>query len=218
MIQNNPSPDEQSIFDFLVFNRTDQTDRTFFKGIKKLQHGQSILIKGSQIRFRTWYLLREHCQHPFKSPEEFLDVFQSSLKLRLRSDVPVGVCLSGGLDSSSIVSVLLEKFNKHDLETFSAVYKKGQTGDETTFINEYSSKLKNMHYTTPNSDSLYNDLDTFITAHAEPIPSTSPYAQFKVMELAKKNVVVTLDGQGADEELAGYHYFSGIISKISFRV
>ena len=57
----------------------------------------------------------------------------------------------------------------------------------------------------------------FITAHAEPIPSTSPYAQFKVMELAKDNVVVTLDGQGADEELAGYHYFYGFYFKDLFK-
>jgi len=56
-------------------------------------------------------------------------------------------------------------------------------------------------------------LTSFIRAHAEPIPSTSPYAQYKVMELAKGNVVVTLDGQGADEELAGYHYFYGFLFK-----
>ena len=77
-----------------------------------------------------------------------------------------------------------------------------------------------MHFTTPDADTLYNDIDRFIEAHAEPIPSTSPYAQFKVMELAKENVVVTLDGQGADEELAGYHYFFGFYFKdllIKFR-
>jgi asparagine synthase (glutamine-hydrolysing) len=57
------------------------------------------------------------------------------------------------------------------------------------------------------------DMDIFVRAHAEPIPSASPYAQFKVMELAKEHAVVTLDGQGADEELAGYHYFFGFYFK-----
>lgn len=213
ILEQKPLPDNQSIFDFLVFNRTDQTDRTFFQDIKKLQHGQCISIKDSHVTLDTWYRLREHIKDPFQNPEEYLETFQSAVGLRLRSDVPVGVCLSGGLDSSSIVSVLLKNFNKYDLNTFSAVYEKGQTGDETEFINEYLSSLNNMYYTTPNADSLYNDLDAFVSAHGEPIPSTSPYAQFKVMELAQKNVVVTLDGQGADEELAGYHYFFGYFFK-----
>jgi asparagine synthase (glutamine-hydrolysing) len=129
----------------------------------------------------------------------------------------VGVCLSGGLDSSSIVSVLLKEHNKKDLNTFSAVYEKGQFGDETAFIHEYTSLLNNMYYITPDANSLQRDLKFFIKAHGEPIPSTSPYAQFKVMELAKKNVVVTLDGQGADEQLAGYHYFYGFYFKDLFR-
>lgn len=70
-----------------------------------------------------------------------------------------------------------------------------------------------MFFTTPTAESLQADLSDFIKAHAEPIPSTSPYAQYKVMELAKGKVVVTLDGQGADEELAGYHYFYGFYFK-----
>jgi len=213
ILKQKSTPDYQSIFDYLAFNRTDQTDKTFFQHIKKLQHGQTITIQNSQIKFNTWYRLREHIKNPFQNPEEYLETFKQAVGLRLRSDVPVGVCLSGGLDSSSIVSVLLKKYNKHDLNTFSAVYEKGQTGDETEFINEYSSSLKNMYYTTPNVDSLYNDLDAFVSTQGEPIPSTSPYAQFKVMELAQKNVVVTLDGQGADEQLAGYHYFFGYFFK-----
>ena len=70
-----------------------------------------------------------------------------------------------------------------------------------------------MFFTSPSADSLINDMYTFIKAHCEPIPTTSPYAQFKVMQLAKENVVVTIDGQGADEELAGYHYFYGFYFK-----
>jgi asparagine synthase (glutamine-hydrolysing) len=74
-----------------------------------------------------------------------------------------------------------------------------------------------MFFTSPDADTLFNDMQTFINAHGEPIPSTAPYAQFKVMELAKRNVVVTLDGQGADEELAGYHYFFGFYFKDLFK-
>lgn len=221
LLSKKPTPDCQTIFDFLAFNRTDQTERTFFNEIKKLQHGHKLRLEhnlppSDEIRGgEKWYNLRKRVSQAegFKSHTEFKELFSSAVGLRLRSDVPVGVCLSGGLDSSSIVSVLLNDFDKKDLNTFSAVYKKGQTGDETEFIQEYRTSLKNMFFTTPDSDSLKEDLVQFVKAHGEPISSTSPYAQYKVMKLAQGKVVVTLDGQGADEELAGYHYFFGFYFK-----
>ncbi|MFH0865404.1 MAG: asparagine synthase C-terminal domain-containing protein, partial [Bacteroidota bacterium] len=202
-----------AIFDYLLFNRTDQSENTFFRNIKKLNHGHQIIIKNNNVSISSWYKLADHLKEPFRSETEFFDLFQSSVALRLRSDVPVGVCLSGGLDSSSIVSVISEKLNKKDIHTFSAVYGEGKSCDESIFINEYKERLPNMFFTTPDATSLFRDLDPFITAHAEPVPSTAPYAQFKVMELAQRNVTVLLDGQGADEELTGYHYFFGFYFK-----
>lgn len=221
LLNQKPKPDYQSIFDFLVFNRTDQTERTFFDEIKKLQHAHSISFSAQssifnlQSSIKKWYDLRERVASTkgFSDPKEFLELFSSAIGLRLRSDVPVGVCLSGGLDSSSIVSILLKDYNKRDLNTFSAVYSKGQAADETQYINEYKPFLNNMFLITPSVETLQTDLTCLIKAHAEPFPTTSPYAQFKVMELAKGKVVVTLDGQGADEELAGYHYFFGFFFK-----
>jgi asparagine synthase (glutamine-hydrolysing) len=220
LFDRKPAPDHQSIFDYLVFNRTDQTEKTFFEEIKKLQHGHSLSIqltadgeRNGEVKIKKWYDLRKNLKEPFNSPEEFREMFGSAVGLRLRSDVPVGVCLSGGLDSSSIVSILLKDYDKYDLNTFSAVYEKGQLGDETEYIHEYQPFLENMYYTTPTAETLQADLSDFVKAHAEPIPSTSPYAQYKVMELAGEHVVVTLDGQGADEELAGYHYFFGFFFK-----
>lgn len=224
LLERKPAPDQQSIFEYLVFNRSDQTERTFFDKIRKLQHGHSYCIQltedrgqRTEVKIKKWYDLKTNLKEPFESPEEFRELLSSAVGLRLRSDVPVGVCLSGGLDSSSIVSILLNDYKKKDLNTFSAVYEKGQFGDETEFINEYKPFLKNMFFTTPSAETLHADLANFITAHAEPIPSTSPYAQYKVMELAKGKVVVTLDGQGADEELAGYHYFFGFFFKDLFK-
>jgi asparagine synthase (glutamine-hydrolysing) len=210
-----PTVNEQTVFDFMVFNRTDQNEFTFFNEIKKLQHGCKIALSTTSYKFTIskWYNLRSNLKTPFSSADEFRDMFSSSVGLRLRSDVPVGVCFSGGLDSSSIVSTLLKDYNKTDLNTFSATYGRGMIGDESTFIEEYKSQLSQMYFTTPTADTLLNDIPAFIKAHGEPIPSTSPYAQFKVMELAQKHVVVTLDGQGADEQLAGYHYFFGFYFK-----
>jgi asparagine synthase (glutamine-hydrolysing) len=224
LLSGKPKPDYQSIFDYLVFNRTDQTERTFFEEIRKLQHGCLLIIENNKhqsttinnkFSIRRWYNLRERVPSTegFSNPSEFRELFSSAVGLRLRSDVPVGVCLSGGLDSSSIVSVLLNDHHKKGLNTFSAVYKKGQYGDETEYIKVYRSFLNNMFFTTPDGESLVSDLEQFVKAHGEPIPSTGPYAQYKVMELAQKNVVVILDGQGADEEMAGYHYFFGFFFK-----
>jgi asparagine synthase (glutamine-hydrolysing) len=215
VVPNKLKANEEVIYNYLVFNRTDQDENTFFSKIKKLQHGSffHLYASNNHISIQKWYDLRSNLKEPFTSPDELRDLFSSSIGLRLRSDVPVGVCLSGGLDSSSIVSTLLKDFNKKDLNTFSALYGKGVQFDESDFINEYRESLSNMYFITPTADSLINDLPAFVKAHSEPVPTTSPYAQFKVMELAKKHVVVTLDGQGADEQLAGYDYFFGFYFK-----
>ena len=208
-----PQADMQSVFDYLAFNRTDQTEATFFNKIKKLQHGHCFTINNSGLKISQWYNLRDNLKAPFISADEFREYFNSSIHLRLRSYVPVGVCLSGGIDSSSITSTLIKAFDMKDLHTFSAVYEAGQSGDESHFIHIYDSQLKNMHLIKPTANSLFEDLTDFVQCHAEPLPSTGIYAQYKVMQLAAEKVVVTLDGQGADEELAGYHYFYGFYFK-----
>src|SRR5690606_39282187 len=80
-----------------------------------------------------------------RPPRPTLFPYTTLFRSRLRSDVPIGVCLSGGLDSSTIVSTLIHKFDKKDLSTFSAVYDKGQTGDEKEFIDRKSTRLNSSH-------------------------------------------------------------------------
>lgn len=214
VIDKKATQNDDVIFDYLVFNRTDQTENTFFKDIYKLQHGCYIEIDNNKIKKGKWYNLKENLGKPINNPDDFASLLSSSIGLRLRSDVPVGVCLSGGLDSSAIVSILLKDYNKSDINTFSAIYKsEGHRYDESEYIFEYKSQLQNMFFVTPTYNTLLADMNSFVLAHNEPVTSTSHYAQFKVMELAKSKVVVTLDGQGADELLAGYHYFFGIYFK-----
>ncbi len=210
-----PKANNQAIFDYLVFNRTDQTEATFFAGIKKLQHGHSFTVKNGEYKSKEWYNLRERVEKaaPFEDEQAYRACLNSSIKLRLRSDVPLGVCLSGGLDSSSIASIVYEDFGNTGLNTFSAVYNKGEHGDESEYIDEFRGTLRNMFFTHPTVETLYQDIPNFVYIHAEPVPSLGPYAQYKVMQKAKENVTVTLDGQGADEELAGYHYFYGFYYK-----
>lgn len=212
ILNNKPGPDNQSIYDYLVFNRTNYSGRTFFENIKKLPHAHNIDIPGRDIKISKWYDLKTKLIDGFKSVEEFRQMLEISIDQQLRSDVPVGACLSGGLDSSSIVSLIL-KNNTPDFNTFSAIYEAGALGDESDYIKEYNDPKLKKHFTNPTASSLLSDMDSFIEALVEPVPNTSEYAEYKVMELAKKHCTVILNGQGADEEMAGYLIFFGVFFK-----
>jgi len=218
VLKNKPTANENVIYNYLVYNRTDQTEETFFNQIKKLQHGHQINIINSNFRIKKWYDLLDSVNRTsgFENENEYKELLVSAVNLCLRSDVPVGVCLSGGLDSSSITSIISDVLDNKKVNTFSAVYDEGQTGNESEYILLYKDKLSNMHFVSPDGDELREEFDKLLDTHPEPIPSTSPYAQYKLMELASKHVKVTLDGQGADEQLAGYHDFFGFYYKELF--
>lgn len=206
-------PNDEVIFDYLVYNRTDQCAETFFKNIRRLEHGHYALVSKEGVELHQWYDLSKKLQVPFISAEELKNMLLDSMKLHLRSDVPVGVCLSGGLDSSSIVSILTNVMQKKDLHTFSAVYAESDKCDESKYINLYSDSVLKMHKARPSAEEFLADIWDFMECHNEPLLGTSPYAQFKVMQSAKSSVKVLLDGQGADELFAGYHYFFGVYFK-----
>lgn len=202
------------VFDYLVYNRTDHTNDTLFEEIKKVPHGHYFKISGDRVAFERWYSLADTVIYnpelsEVNAVEAFRGLLDQSIQLRLRSDVPVGVSLSGGLDSSSLLGSMLEIDNSSNVNTFSAIYKGFEHADESKFIDLFSDQKIQMHFTQPNDKSIFNDIDSFVYAHGEPTTSIGPYAQYKVMELASKYVKVTLDGQGADEQLTGYLYFFG---------
>jgi asparagine synthase (glutamine-hydrolysing) len=203
-------PNNKSIYEYLLYNRTDQSEATFFENINKLKHGHCFTIKNNKVEIRQWYNLADHLQHPTPmTPAAYREELKKAVGLRLRSDVPVGVCLSGGIDSSAITSIVCNDFKQAGLNTFSAVFEKGSWADESPFIDSYKGTVKNMHAILPDSLSFFKEFKDFITLQSEPMPGASPYVQYKVMQLAKGKAVVTLDGQGADEMLGGYNYFFG---------
>jgi asparagine synthase (glutamine-hydrolysing) len=212
ILGNNKQPEDSVIFDYLVLNRTNHSEKTFFKNIQKLQHGHTLILKSGKIYIDSWYSLMDKLSE-YKSikfnEKDFLEELNTSINLQLRSDVPVGTCLSGGLDSSAITTLVLNKRHNIDLHSFSAVYQKGQKGDESEYIAEFKEKNLKIHYTNPTVVTLLQDLNNFIISQSEPVPTTSVYAEYKVMELAKNHCTVLLNGQGADELMAGYHYFYG---------
>jgi len=202
------------MYNYLVFNRTDYDNNTFLEGVKRVPHGCAMTVEKNTYALHPWYRLGDHLKKGYARPEALKDDLVSSLAVHLRSDVPLGVCLSGGLDSSSIVSLLLKEFPAVPLQTFSAVYGKNIYGDESEYIDEFRHILgQRLYKTSVTADALLSDVRDFIYYIDEPVGHIAPFMHYQVMKLARHHAVVLLDGQGADETLAGYHYFFGMFFK-----
>lgn len=219
-------PDDRAVYSYLVAGLSDHERETFFQGVYQLLGGEYLELdvgtSEAQLKIqRYWQLSPVHRTDmaEIDAVEQFRELLQDAVRLRLISDAPVGTCLSGGLDSSAIVCQVNELLGAHAPEaasigdrqkTFSARYQDPRH-DEGRFI-EIVSQATNVkaYMTHPTADGLLADLEALIYAQDEPFGSTSIYAQWCVFKLAcEAGVKVTLDGQGGDELLAGYHgYFS----------
>ena len=146
-------------------------------------------------------------------PAEFRERFERSVERRLVADVPAGTCLSGGIDSSSIVKVSDQLLREHvpdavslgdRLKTFSIVYD-GDPIDEREYMDAVLAEVDaEPAFAEPTSEKFIDEIDRMVWHQDEPIVSTGPYAQWCVMRLAQPKVTVLLNGQGGDELLAGY--------------
>ncbi len=186
---------------------------TFCENIFALPRSHFIKVNGKQltVNSKQYYDIDKEKQIDISQEnaiEKFTELFTISVKRRLRSDVKVGTSLSGGLDSSSVVAFIQRQTINYKLQTFSAVFP-GFVKDETAHIKKVTSTFHLENFTTtPTAQSLIDEFDKLIQAQDEPFQSSSIYAQYKVYELAKQhNIKVLLDGQGADEILAGYHIY-----------
>ena len=221
VLPTKPAANEHAIFDYLVFNRTDQTEQTFFNGIYKLQHGCCMTLDCRQTYTKNslpivkWYDLAKHVQGQTiqKDKVEYMRLLTCAIQKRLQGDLPWGVGLSGGLDSSAITSTVVNVLKEKNVHSISAVYGKGSSADESNFIDCFQGIVPNMHYAHPNADTLYAHLEDYVRIQGEPTPTTSPFANYCVMQEAKNYVRVVLDGQGADEALSGYEYIPGLYYK-----
>ena len=206
----------QSLFDYLLFNRTDIYDETFLNDIKRIPKGCYATFDSDGLKVNQWWDPKKFLNH---NSDDNLDAISkkieellvSAVMLRMRSDVPVGSCLSGGLDSSILIGILFTHYNKNDdYHTFTASFP-GHSIDETSYIDRLNRKypFKNIR-TFPNGKEALHRLREFIYANDEPTTNSSFYSQYEVMRLAKEyGVIVLLDGQGGDEGFAGYQYFHG---------
>ena len=200
-----------------------ESTETIYNQIKSLPAGRSLVYDFNDIRIeKFWKLdLHENTDSFEDNSAKFRELFIKSIHYRFRSDVEVGSCLSGGLDSSSIVSVGSSVFNKR-IHTFSAIWP-GEECDESFYIKKVNEKWNCRDHTfIPDISHFFSTHERVIWHQEMPLPGTSLLAQWFVMEEAhKNNIKVLLDGQGADEILGGYPryvptYFYELVSRIHF--
>lgn len=220
MLDENPSANKQRLLEFLVCGDQDYTDETMFQNIMQLLGGHEILLDLNNKKFEMsqYYDLEKKKIRKNSYREDcckFRDAFVNSINLRMRADVPVGYCLSGGLDSSSIVSVanklVKESGKKVEQHAVSSCFE-DKAYDEQEYIDEIINSTNiHSHKIYPDGSQLFDEVDEIIWHMDEPFGSTSIYAQWNVFREAKQNgLTVMLDGQGADEQLAGYSSFYGV--------
>ncbi len=210
-----PSVNPQRLYPFLRFGQTDHGAETMFRDVQQVPPAHLLEIdlgSGKASEAQPYWNPR---------PKEVLDIgfeeaafrtrelFLESVNLHLRSDVPVGSALSGGVDSSAIVMTMRELNPNLELHAF------GYIADDDALSEEKWMDLVGMtagaklHKIRPQPEELLHDLDDLVYTQDEPFGSTSIYAQSRVFREAKaQGITVMLDGQGADELLGGYAIYS----------
>jgi asparagine synthase (glutamine-hydrolysing) len=211
-------PNLQMLFNFITIGYTDNPSRpeeTFFENVFKLPAASRLYYTPSSKELfieKYWEIdpVVENKKITDKEAiEKFNVLFSASVKRRLRSDVAIGTSLSGGLDSSSVIATMSSLAARQSpLTSFTATFP-GFEKDESAFAEQIGKQFNlQQHTVSITADDLVNDWEKFLYYQEEPFGSASAYAQYKVFELAKQhNIKVLLDGQGADEILAGYHKY-----------
>jgi asparagine synthase (glutamine-hydrolysing) len=206
-----PKLDQYQAWNYLQHGAYDQNAGTFYEGIRHLPPGhwmQINLENGRSVGPTRWWWpsIEENKNISFQEAASHLrELFLKSVRLHLRSDVPLGAALSGGVDSSAVVCAMRHLEPEMPIHTFTYVAR-GTAVDEEPWadiVNQHVGAIA--HKVVVDLGDLLADMDDMIGCQGEPFGSTSIYAQYRVFrKVREEGVVVTLDGQGADEMLAGY--------------
>jgi asparagine synthase (glutamine-hydrolysing) len=200
-----------AVYNFLEFGLIDYSDQTFFEGVQQLPGAHSLTLRLSDRltpEVRRYWELRVNPECTRKEEdliEEFRAGFENSVKLRLRSDVPVGFSLSGGIDSSAIICQAAKVAPESRFQSFSACFEE-EALDEREYISAVVSAVAaSSHRTFPMAGTFWKTIERILFHQDEPLGSTGVFAQWNVMDEAGKNgVPVILGGQGCDESFCGY--------------
>ena len=216
---------ETQQFDFIVNGDLENTEQSLFKGINELKPSHYLVYNLTTHTLNTinYYLLPKQTLNN-KSEIEIIETIEEKLinaiNLRLRSDVEVGSCLSGGLDSSIIAGVVKYLQPNKQMKLFTIVFP-DEKFDETNYAQLVANHVSgNWQTVSPTAAEFFRDIESLNYFQDLPVWSTSTYSQHRVMKLAaENNIKVVLDGQGADELFAGYshHYMALWKEEFSFK-
>jgi asparagine synthase (glutamine-hydrolysing) len=192
----------------------EDTTRTFFEGVEALPAGTFAEIALDGLRMSSpqsyWHpeRIRPLVKDPIEAADRFASVVRESVRIHLRSDVPVGCAMSGGLDSSAIACLIpqvAERKAEAPFLTFTASFPK-EACDERPYVDRALAPVKAIsNFVTPTPEQMLEELDRFVWIHDEPVGHSSQYAGWCVARMTReKGVPVTLNGQGGDEVLGGY--------------
>jgi len=185
-------------------------EETLFRGVRKLLPGHWLLVTLEGIKSVSYWDL---CYVPniqrsaAETAEQLRDLLLDATRIHLRSDVPVGIFLSGGLDSSATVALLAES-GIRNLKTFSVAYKEGQQYDETRYARLVADHFQTDHHTLyVNPDLFLEFIPGYVWYMDEPVTEAAGISLYFIAKLLREHVVVALSGEGADELFAGYDIY-----------
>lgn len=228
----NPRLNAGTAYDFLVYGQVDHNSETFFSGVCRVGGGECVSLDakcrqtGGKISLRRWYSRPEPGTLRLGAKEattQIKELLEDSVRLRMRSDVKLGSCLSGGLDSSSIICLADNLGTNDPLVTVSACYDDPNI-DERKFMDVVNAQANTEPVATfPDGTKLEATVEKLVLHMDEPFTSTSMFAQWCVFRSAQQaGATVMLDGQGADEQFCGYHsafspFLSGLVRGFQWR-
>jgi asparagine synthase (glutamine-hydrolysing) len=200
------SANQSLILDYLLTQKTDHQAASFFHGIEKLPGGHQLSyhLKTHVYKIQAYYQLGPKTA----TPSIYLEHLADAVKLRLRSDVPVGTCLSGGLDSSSIAALAAQNVEKGGFHALTAISEHPEN-DESSYAQRVVNHCQLVWQTIqPRYQDFHDHIAKIMWTQEEPFASPSIVMQYFVMQLAKQaKIPVLLDGQGGDETLLGYERY-----------
>jgi asparagine synthase (glutamine-hydrolysing) len=202
------TPDEERIGEYVALGVMPQLPDTFFSDIRRLGPAHTARWEKGKLTVRRYWRPGRVAvpRDPDKAAERLRELLTDSVRMRLRSDVPVGTSLSGGVDSSAIVTTCGRIAGGQVRHAFTATFP-GFERDEWSYAEEVAKRagVAKHHAVRPQVDELMGDIEAIVSDQQEPFAGTSIYAQWRVTRAAREaGVVVLLDGQGGDELFGGY--------------
>lgn len=213
------------LMNYLVIGYENYSNETFFENIFNLEQSHNMIydLTNNKFNIKRYYDIEKETLNldEESSIKVYRDALYESIKLRLRSDVKIGTCLSGGLDSSSIAGIASSLYRKESDNRFIAIHAKSteKKSDESEFAKQVAKYCNlELNLIEPTKEDFVNILDEVIYTQEEPFRSPSVIMQYFIMKKSKEiGCTVLLDGQGGDETLLGYErYYPAYLLDLNF--